>query len=70
MAGLATRHVIVQAIWATWRQAARDLVNDRNDFSNDITAVTGGGTVEQIAYRGSDLGFSVVRPPKIQIELV
>jgi hypothetical protein len=70
MLELATRHVIVQGISATRRQAARNLVHDRNDLPNDITAITAGGTVEQIAHCGADLCFSVVRIAKFPIELV
>jgi hypothetical protein len=70
VAGLATGHVIVQGISATGREAARDLVNDRNDLPNDIAAVTTAGAVEQIAHRGADLCFSVVRIAKIPIEFI
>jgi len=47
---------------STRRQAARNLVHDCNDLSNDITAVTAGGTVEQIAHRGADLCFTKMPP--------
>jgi hypothetical protein len=39
-------------------------------ISPTITAVTAGGTVEQIAHCGADLCFSVVRIAKLPIELV
>jgi len=66
---LATGHVI-EGILATRRQAARNLVHDRNDPPHDIAAVTPGDTVEQIAHRGADLRLSIVGAGEFPIVLI
>jgi hypothetical protein len=63
-------HAIVHGIRPPGWLSGRYLAHDLNDVPNDITAGATSRTFEQIANRGSDLGFGVIPVYKIPIELV
>jgi hypothetical protein len=55
---------------AARRQSTRDLVHNLNDLPHDITAVTTGGALEQVANRRADCQLCIVGAGEFPIVLI